>query len=117
MGLMKMTDQEICEVAKPILLDTIQGANNKDWVQFSKHMPERDSSDIESRKDVERQWDEDDYLTKYTDKPEFLGVIRKSECVVVLWKLRTTINEEEYLERLILEEMNGRVYQIGIWTD
>lgn len=40
MGLMGMSDREICEIAKPILLDTIYGANNKDWVQFSKHMPE-----------------------------------------------------------------------------
>ena len=117
MGLMDMSDQEICEVAKPILSDTICGANNKDWVQFSKHMPESDSSDLESKKDVERQWDEDEYLTKYIDKPEFLGVIRKSDCVVVLWKLRTTIDDEEYLERLILEENNNKLYQIGIWTD
>jgi hypothetical protein len=98
-------------------LDTIYGANNKDWVQFSKHMPEAHAEDIESRKDVERQWDEDEYLTKYTDKPEFLGVIRKSDCAVVLWKLKTTINDEEYLERLILEEKNSKMYQIGIWTD
>lgn len=117
MNLMDMSDQEIFELAKPILLDTIYGANNKDWVQFSKHMPERDSSDLESRNDVERQWDEDEYLTKYTDRPEFLGVIRKSKYVVVLWKLRTTINDEEYLERLILEENNNKLYQIGIWTD
>lgn len=117
MSLMEMSDQEISAVAKPILLDTIYGANNKDWAQFSKHMPERHSTNIESKKDVERQWDEDEYLTKYTDKPEFLGVIRKSDCVVVLWKLRTTINDEEYLERLILEEKNGKLYQIGIWTD
>ena len=117
MSLMEMSDQEICGIAKPILLDTIYGANNKDWVQFSKHMPEKHSTDIESQKDVERQWDEDEYLTKYTDKPEFLGVIRKKDYVVVLWKLRTTINDEEYLERLILEEKNNTVYQIGIWTD
>lgn len=37
--------------------------------------------------------------------------------VVVLWKLRTTIDDEEYLERLILEENNNKLYQIGIWTD
>ena len=117
MGLMDMSDQEICEVAKPILLDTICGANNKDWVQFSKHMLESYSSDLEIKKDVERQWDEDEYLTKFIDKPEFLGVIRKSQCVVVLWKLRTTIDDEEYLERLILEENNNTLYQIGIWTD
>lgn len=117
MSLIEKSDQEICDLAKPILLDTIYGANNKDWVQFSKRMPERHSSDLESRKDVERQWDEDEYLTKYTDTPEFLGVIRKNEYVVVLWKLRTTISDEEYLERLILEEKNSKLYQIGIWTD
>ena len=117
MSLLEMSDKEICEIAKPILLDTIYGANNKDWVQFSKHMPARHASDLESRKDVERQWDEDEYLTKYTDKPEFLGVIRKMQCVVVLWKLRTSINDEEYLERLILEEINNKLYQTGVWTD
>jgi len=117
MSLLEMTDQAISEVAKPILLDTIYGANNKDWVQFSRHMPENHSSDIENRKDGERQWDEDEYLTKYTDKPEFLGVIRKKEYVVVLWKLMTTTSDEEYLERLILEEKNNKIYQIGIWTD
>ena len=117
MNLMEMSDQEIIELAKPILLDTIYGANNKDWLQFSKHMPEIDSSDLESRKDVERQWDEDEYLTKFTDSPEFLGVIRKPDCLVVLWKLTTTLDDEEYLERLYLEEENGRIVQTGIWTD
>jgi len=117
MLLLEMSDQEIHKIAKPILLDTIYGANNKDWVQFSKHMPERHSSDLENRKDVERQWDENEYLTKYTDKPEFLGVIRKTEYVVVLWKLTATTTDEEYLERLILEEKNNKIYQIGIWTD
>ena len=117
MSLMEMSDQEIFELAKPILLDTIYGANNKDWAQFSRHMPETDALDIESRKDVERQWDEDEYLTKFTDKPEFLGLIRKKEYLVVLWKLRTTINDEEYLERLTLQEKDGALYQIGIWTN
>ena len=117
MDLKEMSDLEICDLAKPILLDTIIGANNKDWEQFSKHMPERDASDLENKLDVERQWDEDEYLTKFTDKPEFLGVLRKNDCVVVLWKLRTSVNDDEYLERLYLEVKNNTVFQIGIWTD
>jgi len=117
MRLMEMTDRDIYEIAKPILLDTIYGANNKDWIQFSKHMPVEHSSDLENRRDVERQWNEDEYLTRYTDKPEFLGVIRKKEYVTVLWKLTTTTTDEEYLERLILEEINDKIYQVGIWTD
>lgn len=31
MNLKDMSDREIRDVAKPILLDTIYGANNKDW--------------------------------------------------------------------------------------
>ena len=117
MALMNKSDQAIRDIAMPILLDTIYGANNTDWAQFSRHMPDRDVSDVESRRDVERQWREDVYLTKFTDQPEFLGLIRKSACVVVLWKLRTSINDEEYLERLYLAEEDGKVCQVGIWTD
>lgn len=117
MDLSQMSDLQICDIAKPILIDTIIGANNKDWAQFSKHMPDSDASNLENQIDVERQWAEDEYLTKFTDKPEFLGVLRKTDCVVVLWKLRTTISDDEYLERLYLEVRNDRVFQIGIWTD
>ncbi len=112
-----MSDREISEIAKPILLDTICGANNKDWVQFSKHMLKKTSSDLKIRKDVERQWEEDEYLTKFTDKPKFLGVIRKKEYVTVLWRLTATTTDDEYLERLMLEDKNGKIFQIGIWTD
>ena len=117
MNLMKMTDAEILRLSKPIILDTIYGANNKDWQQFSKHMQANVSSDIEKKKDVERQWDEDEYLTTFTDEPEFLGVIRKSDVVLVLWKMKCTINDEEYLEKLYLEEIQGKIYQVGIWTE
>ena len=116
-SLQEMTDQQVYEIAKPILLDTIYGANNKDWVQFSKHMPENHASDAESRTDVERQWDEDEYLTRFTDNPEFLAVIRKRDYITVLWKLTTSLSEDEYLERLVLEEKNEKIYQVGIWTD
>jgi len=117
MSLLEKTDSQIRELSAPILNDTIIGANNKDWLQFSRHMPPEHSSDIETREDVERQWEEDDYLTKFSDKFEFLAVIRKTDHVIVLWKLTCTVTEEEYLERLYLEDRSGVVYQIGIWTD
>ena len=117
MSLLEKTDSEIREFAAPILKDTIIGANNKDWQQFSKNMPLEHSSDIETKEDVERQWEEDDYLTKFSDEFEFLAVIRKPDVVVVLWKLTSTVSDEEYLERLYLEERDGVIYQVGIWTD
>jgi len=117
MSLLEKSDSQIRELAEPILLDTIIGANNKDWQQFSKHMPPEHASDIESKEDVERQWEEDDYLTKFSEEFEFLAVIRKPDVVVVLWRLTTTLSDEQYLERLYLEERDGVIYQVGIWTD
>jgi len=117
MVLLEMTDSQIRDIAAPILRDTIIGANKKDWIQFSKNMPKEDSSNSEIRKDVERQWEEDEYLTKFSDRAEFLAVIRKSDVVVVLWKLTSTVTNDEYLERLYLEEKDGVVFQVGIWTD
>ena len=117
MRLLTLSDSEIYALAEPILLDTIVGANNKDWALFSRHMPAEDVSNAEIQADVERQWDEDSYLTAFTDKPEFLGVIRKSDVVVVLWKLRCSENDDEYLERLYLREQDGQLVQVGIWTD
>lgn len=117
MRLLKMPDEEIVKLAKPILLDTIVGANNSDWALFSKHMPFEDSSNAEIQADVERQWQEDPYLTAFRETPEFLGVIRKSEGVAVLWKLTCTVNDDEYLEKLYLEERDGVILQTGIWTE
>ncbi len=117
MGLYTLSDDDVFALAKPILLDTIIGANNKDWAQFSRHMPAEDASNAETQADVERQWEEDPYLTQFTDKPEFLGVIRKSDVIIVLWKLRCSDNNDEHLERLYLQEHEGKVVQVGIWTD
>jgi len=108
MGLLEMTDSQIRDLAAPILRDTIIGANNKDWIQFSKNMPEEDSSNSEIKKDVERQWEEDQYLTTFLDQAEFLAVIRKSDVVVVLWKLTSTATDDEYLERLYREYLRTR---------
>lgn len=80
-------------------------------------MPKEESSNSEVKEDVERQWEEDEYLTKFSDKAEFLGVIRKSDFVVVLWKLTSTVTKDEYLERLYLAEKGGVIFQVGIWTD
>jgi len=117
MTLLEMSDSQIRDLAAPILRDTIIGANNKDWIQFSKNMPEDDSSNSEIKEDVERQWEEDEYLTTFSDQAEFLAIIRKLDVVIVLWKLTSTATDDEYLERLYLEEKDGVVFQVGIWTD
>lgn len=117
MVLLSMTDFQIQEFATGMLQDTIVGANNKNWSLFSRHMPAEDSSNEEIREDVERQWEEEPHLTSFSTDVEFLGVIRKSGGVLVLWKLVSTKTDEEYLEMLYLEECDEGIVQTGIWTE
>lgn len=117
MNIHALSDDALMVLGRPILLDTIYGANHKDWGQFSRHMPAEDASSEEIKADVLRQWDEEPYLTTFEDSPQFLGVIRKSDCVVLLWKLSNSRTSDEYLERLTLVQHDQAVYQVGIWTD
>jgi len=117
MKLLKMSDSQILEVAEPILKDIVTGSNNKDWEQFSRHMPAEDSGNPKIKASVEKQWQENEILTSLSDISEFLGVIRKQDCVLVLWKQTSSRSEDEYLEKLYLQEIDGDIRQKGTWIE
>ena len=117
MKLLDMSDSQITEIAAPILKDVIVGSRNKDWALFAKHMVAEDASNAEAKASVETQWEEQTYLTTFSDKSEFLGVIRKPDIVIVLWKLTSTEFDEQYMEKLYLEEQDGKIVTLGIFTE
>lgn len=117
MKLLAMSDSQIHKVVKPILKDVIVGSRNKDWALFSKHMASEDSSSAEAKADVEAQWEEHEYLTSFADEFEFLGVIRKTDVVLVICKLTSTKFEDEYLEKLYLDDNDGEIVTLGIFTE
>lgn len=116
MELTAMSDFEIKEMAEPILKDIIRGSNQRDWELFSRHMPKANATD-EARADVEKQWKENPVLTSLSEDCEFLGVIRKTDTVLVLWKQTSATDSEEYLEQLYLQEIDGEVKAIGTWVE
>jgi len=112
--LVDKTDEEILDIAKPILSDIIEGSNNKDWSLFSKHMPIEHSSNPDIKADVLGQWQKNVYMTSLSETPEFLGVIRRPENVLVVWKQKSSVSEGEFLQKLYLKELYGAVKQIGV---
>jgi len=117
MKLLEMSDSQINTAVAPILKDVIVGSRNKDWALFSKYMASEDASSAEAKADVEAQWEENEYLTSFADEFEFLGVIRKTDIVLVICKLTCTNSEDEYLEKLYLEEQDGEIVTLGIFTE
>ncbi len=115
-GLAKMSDADIQRIAEPILADIVNGSNTMDWALFSKHMTKQNATE-EARANVEKQWKENKYLTSLSESPVFLGVIRKRDNVLVVWKQKSTAVEDEFLEKLYLQNINGEIKQVGIWLE
>jgi hypothetical protein len=114
MNILNLTDQEIVQIADPIWDDIVQGANEKNWDLFSKYMPADHATD-EVRKNVEQQWENNPVLTSLSTKREFLSILRKADCVLVLWKQLSTQAEGEFLAMLYLKSLDSKVKSIGIW--
>ena len=114
MDILTKSDSEILEIADSIWGDMIQGSNEKNWGLFSKYMSEKGKSD-EGRINIEKQWDQSDVLTSLTTKREFLNILRKSDCVVVLWKQWSTNVESDFLATLHLQSIDNEVKVTGNW--
>jgi hypothetical protein len=115
MDLLTKSDSEILEIAGPIWDDIVQGSNEKDWDLFSKHMPKRHATE-EVRKDVEKQWSNNEVLTTLTAKREFIEILRKCDCVLVLWKQWSTKADGDFLAMLYLQDISDEAKAIGIWV-
>jgi hypothetical protein len=115
MNLLTKSDFDILKIAEPIWEVIVKGANEKSWDLFSKYMPESDKTD-DVKKEIEKQWEQDSLLTSLTDKKEFVGVLRRKDSVLVLWKQWSSKEEGEFLGMLNLQSMGSEVKSIGMFV-
>ncbi|MBA6231434.1 MULTISPECIES: hypothetical protein [unclassified Colwellia] len=114
MNILTKSNSEILNIAEPIWDDIVKGANGKNWDLFSKHMPETDQTD-EAKQDVENQWEQVPLLTSLTDKKEFVGILRRKDSVLVLWRQWSSKEDGEFLGTLNLQSINSEVKSIGMF--
>jgi hypothetical protein len=115
MNILTKSDSEILNVAEPIWDDIVKGASNKNWELFSKYMPENDKTD-EAKKNVEEQWKQVPLLTTLTNKKEFVGILRRKDSVLVLWKQWSTKEVGEFLGMLNLQSIGSEIKSIGMFV-
>ena len=99
--LLKKTDNEIKEIAQPIWDNLIKSSNIKDYGTFTKDFS---SQMLYGANEVElgKQWANNKLLTSLSDKPEFLGCIRRNEFITVLYKQKSNTVPGEFLGRLVI---------------
>jgi len=115
MNVLTLSDEKILEIAEPILDTIIQGSSEKNWHIFTKHMPESMKTESD-REIIENQWSNLEFPTNFSVEREFLSILRKSDCVLVLWKMKNNNNKEDLLQMLYLQNQNGEVKVIGTWV-
>jgi len=115
MNLLTLSDEKIVEIANPILDNIIQATSEKNWLLFTKHLPESMKTDPH-REIIEKQWSSTEFPTSFSVEREFLSVLRKSDCVLVLWKMKNNNVKEDLLQMLYLQNQEDEIKVIGTWV-
>jgi hypothetical protein len=114
MNILELSDDEVIKIATPILGTIIQGTNEKNWDLFTTHISDSMKTE-QDRKLIEGQWSKDEFPSNLRSEREFLCIIRKIDCVLILWKTKSKDTKEDFLEMLYLQSQDGDVKVIGTW--
>ena len=101
MKLLEKSDNEIKEIAQPIWDNLVKTSNIKDYGGFTRDFS---SQMLYGANEVElgKQWANNKLLTSLSEKQEFLGCIRRSQFITVLYKQTSNTMPGEFLGRLVL---------------
>lgn len=112
MNILDKTDDEILEIANPMWSNLLKNSNNQNYIGFTKHFSKemlRGANEIE----VGKQWARNELTKNLCKEMELLGILRRGECVSVLYKQKNNNIPGEYLGRLVLGVEDGAVRIFG----
>ena len=116
MNIIEKTDDEILELAHPMWEDLIKYSNEGEYGKFIRKFSYDlliGLNEVELGKQFARS-----ELTKSLDTDyDYLGIIRRGEHVTVLYRVRSTKKEGEWLGRLVLgyEKEEVRIFGASIF--
>ena len=116
MKLLEKSDKEIKELAQPIWDNLVKTSNIKDYGGFTRDFS---SQMLYGANEVElgKQWANNKLLTSLSEKQEFLGCIRRSQFITVLYKQTSNTMPGEFLGRLVLgvEDESVKIFGATIY--
>ena len=112
MDLSVISDEEVKNFSAPILGELIKASNEKNWDAFSSFFIVEGQSP-EARDDVKNQWETNPVITSFNQNSVFLGVLRRSDHIVTLWKMRSEKAADDILGFLAFKEVDNDVKVYG----
>ena len=101
MNIIELTDDEILTVAEPMWIELVRASNDGEYGKFIRNF---DYSLTQGLNEVEvgKQFANSELTRSLSEVYDYLGIIRRGEHVTVLYRVRSTKKEGEWLGRLVL---------------
>ncbi|HEB67479.1 MAG TPA: hypothetical protein ENI93_05985 [Gammaproteobacteria bacterium] len=107
-----MSDEEIQEVAHPMWADLIKYSNKGQYGKFARKFSYNLLFGL-NEVEMGKQFAKSELARNLDPNFDYLGIIRRGEHVTVLYRVRSTKREGEWLGRLVLGYENGEVRIFG----
>lgn len=108
MNIIEKTDEEILEIAHPMWADLIKYSNEGEYGKFIRKF----SYDLLlglNEVEVGKQFAKSELTRSLSTEYDYLGLIRRGEHVTVLYRVRSTKKEGEWLGRIVLGYEKGEI--------
>ncbi len=112
MNIIDHSDEEILEIAHPMWADLIKYSNKGQYGKFIRKFSYNLLFGL-NEVEVGKQFAKSDLTRNLSDDWDFLGIIRRGEHVTVLYRVRSTKKEGEWLGRMVLGYEQGEVRIFG----
>ena len=111
MNIIELTDEEILAGAEPMWMELIRASNDGEYGKFIRNFH---YSLMEGLNEVEvgKQFAKSELTRSLSEVYDYLGIIRRGEHVSVLFRVRSTKKEGEWLGRLVLGYDDNDVVKI-----
>ncbi len=112
MNIIEHTDEEILEIAHPMWDDLIKYSNKGQYGKFIRKFSYEMLLGL-NEVEVGKQFAKSELTRNLSPEWDYLGIIRRGEHVTVLYRIRSTKKEGEWLGRLVLGYEKGEVRIFG----
>lgn len=116
MNIIDNSDEEILEVGLPMWNDLIKYSNEGEYGMFTRHF----SHDLLfglNEMEVGKQFARSQLARNLSEESDYLGMIRRGDHVTVLFRVRSTEKDGEWLGRLVLgyEKDDVKIFSASIF--
>lgn len=112
MNIIEKTDEEILAIAHPYWEDLVKWSNAGKYGEFVKNFAKSLAFGL-NQMEVGKQFAKSELTRNLDESYDYLGIIRRGEHVTVLYRVRSTKKEGEWLGRLVLGYEDGEVRIFG----